>query len=200
MLGNTTEHTINGTTDRERRRRPQSDQVGTRKLITPQVGAAVAYLQQLTFRRTSTDAFDLDRIDRALDQILAHPDNTAPAPFQVRDARANASKVLAKRRTYAVYALDNDELRVADRASAEEAAQRQSGIDTGTETFDILWWIASTTGLTDDQRSIIFLLADGEDAESLATRADISVARMREQISRARRVARLAYDAEVRFS
>ncbi len=169
-------------------------------MITPQVGAAVAYLQQLTFRRTSTDAFDLDRIDRALDQILAHPDNTAPAPFQVRDARANASKVLAKRRTYAVYALDNDELRVADRASAEEAAQRQSGIDTGTETFDILWWIASTTGLTDDQRSIIFLLADGEDAESLATRADISVARMREQISRARRVARLAYDAEVRFS
>ncbi|MFK0402736.1 hypothetical protein ACIQTT_10430 [Microbacterium sp. NPDC090225] len=146
------------------------------------------------------DVFDLDRIDRALDQILAHPANDAPAAFQVRDARANAAKVLKKRQTYTVYALDDDNLHVADRASVEYAARRHTDVGSETETFNIHWWMATTTALTDDQRSIIFLLADGEDAESLAARAGIPVARMREQISRARRVARLAYDAEVRFA
>ncbi len=55
------------------------------------------------------DIFEIERMDRALDEIVRNPGNTSPAPFQVRSALANASKVLKERRAIvAIGSLDRD--------------------------------------------------------------------------------------------
>ncbi|MBB4140416.1 hypothetical protein [Microbacterium invictum] len=156
-------------------------------------------LQQSADATSARDVFELDRIDRALDQLVAHPSNTKLPEWQLRDARANASKVLKKRRAREVYRLDDEDLHETHRAEVEYAQQRLTGDTDTVESFGILWWLRTTTSLTEDERSILVLLARGEDAMSLASLTGIPVKRMREQISRARRVGRLAYGAEVGF-
>lgn len=168
-------------------------------MLSLETEVAVVILQQRADAMSALDVFELDRIDKALDQLVAHPSNTKPPKWQVRDARANAAKVLKKRRAREVYRLDDEDLHEANRAEVEYAQQRLTGSTDTIESFGVLWWLRTTTSLADDQRSILYLLACGEDAVTLAARAGIPVKRMREEISRARRIARVAYDAEVGF-
>lgn len=151
-------------------------------------------LQQRADANSAMDVFELDRIDRALDQLVAHPTNTQPPHWQVRDARSNAAKVLKERRSHDVYRLDDEALHESHRLEIELVQARD---DVSTETFDIVWWINMSPSLTDYQRVILRLLARGEDAVSLATRFGVSVAVMRSRISRVRRAGRVAYQLEM---
>lgn len=169
-------------------------------MISLETEAAVVILQQRADVMSATsDVFELDRIDRALDQLVAHPTDTKPPTFQVRDALANASKVLKERRARDVYRMDDATLHERHREEVELAHLRAMPPLATKESSDILLWIASTPSLTDDERSLLFLLSQGEDAVTLAERTGTSVLRLREQIARARRVGRAAYDAEVGF-
>lgn len=169
-------------------------------MISLETEAAVVILQQRADVMSATnDVFELDRIDRALDQLVAHPTNTKPPIFQVRDALANASKVLKERRARDIYRMDDATLHEHHREEVELAHLREMPPLSTEGSSDILLWIGSTPSLTDDERSLLFLLSQGEDAVTLAERTGTKVIRLREQIARARRVGRAAYAAEVGF-
>ncbi|GAB2646738.1 hypothetical protein [Kribbella swartbergensis] len=155
-------------------------------MISEPVLAAVTTLQQLALR--SYDGYDLDRVDRALDELLRSPSKTAPAAFQRRSALANAAKVLQTRRALAPgIVIDPSDGDASDPSSSDGAIDE----------LDIRLWLETTPALTADQRDLLRALADGADAESLAQLHGIPVQRVRERISRARRVGWAAYQREV---
>ncbi|MFF3620347.1 hypothetical protein [Streptomyces sp. NPDC002467] len=133
----------------------------------------------------TADAFDLERIDRALDEVLRLNSN-APAAFQVRSALAHASTVLRERRALApAVPLD------------ETDSYREPGtLDEHFAVADIRAWLDTTETLTASQRTLLQQLSADPDPSDLAAERGLSVPRMREQISRTRRRARIAYTAK----
>lgn len=127
------------------------------------------------------DIFELERIDRALDEIVRNRAKSSPPPFQVRSALANAGKVLKERRaTAAIYSLEQD----------VAAGQDYSGCaDPGYLDVEYADWIDRAPLPVADQALLRRLVA-GDEADALATDYGISEQRMRERISRVRRKAR----------
>lgn len=156
--------------------------------MTPTSLAAVVYLQQHSTR--SADIYELERHDRAIDEIVANLDRTTPAPFQTRSALANAAKVIGKRRSIRTYgSLDKPQ---------PTGNLPDVGSDDGAyDLVDVFQWLATSPSLHSAERRLLHDLAAGEDAESLARRDHVPVARMRERISRARSAGRAAYRQEV---
>lgn len=153
-------------------------------MLSEQAQAALGILHR---RASKTgDNFELERIDRALDEIV-RLNGTAPAAFQVRSAMAHASKVLLDRRA------------LAPSSSVEELElHRELGEPDGQfAVVDLAVWLQTTRALTETQRCLMYQLAIDEDAKALATAYGIALARLRERISRTRRVARTAYATEV---
>lgn len=133
--------------------------------------------------RKTGDVFELERIDRALDEIVRRND-TKPAAFQIRSAMANASKViLARRAIVACASLDG--------------AQHFGALDGHFAATDLTLWLEATGALTKEQRSLMRLIAREEDPAAIATTCGMAPDRMRQRISRLRRAARDAYAADV---
>ena len=65
-------------------------------MISLEVQAAVTTLQQRA--KTAHDVFELERIDRALDELNRNPLKTTDDRRQVRNTMRNAGKVLAHRK------------------------------------------------------------------------------------------------------
>lgn len=150
--------------------------------MTGQAQAALTRLYNQAHR--STDNFDLERIDRALDEIV-RLNSTESYGRQVRSALANASKVIRERRnTVSAVSL---EARQIDAASP----------DCQEPVIDLRLWLRDTKRITEQQRRLLMLLADEHDADAVASMYGIPPPRMREQISRARRAARAAYDSDM---
>lgn len=146
--------------------------------LSGQAEAALMSLYEQAKR--TTDNFTLERIDRALDEIV-RLNSTDPPERQVRSAMANASKVIRSRR---------------ETVSAEtlEARQVEIAAPGGDEdVIDMREWLRCTPGITDRQRTLLVQLADDHDAVDLSAVYSIPADRMREQISRTRRAARMAY-------
>ncbi|MFD6295660.1 hypothetical protein ACFWFU_12705 [Streptomyces sp. NPDC060235] len=143
---------------------------------------------KLLYRRADKtgDAFDLERIDRALDEIIRLNAN-APAAFQIRSALAHAGTVLRERRALAP-AIPLDET---------DSYREPGALDEHFGVTDIRAWLDTTEALTASQRSLLQQLSADRDPSDLAVERGLSIARMREQVSRARRRARIAYAAEV---
>lgn len=145
-------------------------------------------LQTLQTYPPGGSVYVLDLIDRALDELLRQPDNRRPAAFQIRSARANAAKVVRDRRLIQ----EGQVLRNRPPRPGIHRAERLSH-DGLTGVVELRDWLARTPGLNPAQRQILGDLADGHDAQSIADRDLVPVARVRERIARARQAARAAY-------
>lgn len=158
-------------------------------MITQQAQQALISLQQRAIN--THDSYFLERAERALDEVVRNHENASPAAFQIRSALANAAKVIADRRTKVpVASLDCE-------VEGHSFTQEPGVTDGGYAVVDLLQWIHSTSALTALERRLILDLAEGEDAGSIASRTGVPVARMRERISRVRKIARHAYSLEV---
>jgi hypothetical protein len=148
-------------------------------------GQAQAALTRLYEQAHSTaDNFRLERIDRALDEIVRL---NSPESYgrQVRSAMANASKVIRDRRD------------IAPCISLDTLPVEHGPSDSQEAVIDLRMWLRDTKGITKQQRRLLTLLADEHDAGAIAAMYHIPAPRMRERISRARQAARAAYAREV---
>lgn len=146
--------------------------------------AESAYLALQSRALSARESYTIDRVERALDEIIRNPENTKPADHQVRSAWANAGKVLENRRSLAPQmSLDTPGLQLAEVDGAFDAV----------EIFD---WL-DHAAVSPSDGLVLRLLARGADAQLLADVDDVPVQRMRERISRARRVARADYRSSV---
>jgi hypothetical protein len=163
-------------------------------VISLSVQAAVSQLQQQAIR--TWDLYDLDRLDRALDELVRNPYKATPPAFQRRSAMANASKVLQDRRRIVTFVSIDQTAKTNQSVYSSEPGTD----DTEPDVLDIHLWLETTPSLTSLQRDLLRALAAGWDAPSLATRYQVPLPRMRERISRARVVAWAAYQREVQSS
>lgn len=160
-------------------------------MISLEVQAAVTTLQQRA--ETAHDVFELERIDRALDELNRNPLKTTDDRRQVRSAMRNAGKVLARRKELLPLGSTDDP------RLYESVRERAMGCaEVGYDVVDLLQWLDTTPALTTRERWLLRALAGGADAEVLAEILGVPVARVRERIARARRTAVAAYSREVR--
>lgn len=163
-------------------------------MFTTEVQSALRSIQaQCDVTKASTDTFELDRNERALDELVRNAANSAAPGRLVRSARANALKVVRSRAQLGEFSLDEADLHVSKRARAERAAMYDPIAE-----LELLDWLAGTHSVTPAQRDLLQALALGHDAEYLACRMGVPVQRVRERISRARRAAHAGYVAEVK--
>lgn len=157
-------------------------------MLSSSAAAAVAQLQQ---RAGEThDLYQLDRYDRAIDEVLRHPDKQTPAPFQCRSALANAAKVLKNRRDICrMTSLEAQTTTLSDHVDHVCGAT--------VDVVDIHIWLETTPSLGADHRQLLQALAAGDDTWTLAAKHGVPVNRMRERISRARAAGWDAYRSEV---
>jgi len=143
-------------------------------------------LSALYARASKTnDNYELWRIERALDEVI-RLNSADPVPFQMRSALAHAGQVLRGRRSLAsVIPLDDI-----------EPHREPGGCDVQFAVVDISVWLETTAALTKTQRHLMSQLISEEDVIVLAAAHGLVPARMRERISRLRRIARSAYAAE----
>lgn len=151
-------------------------------MISHPVAGAVQTLQKQAL--TSRDNYELDRIERALDELLRNPTDTdTPAQHRVRSARGHAYEVLERRRGLApCVPLD------------QESADRGHP-DSSYLIVDILVWLRGEPGLATGERHLLNDLARGHDAAAIAERDNVPLPRVRERISRARRRAKVLWQA-----
>ncbi|MFD5209326.1 hypothetical protein ACFWIP_00375 [Streptomyces anulatus] len=153
-------------------------------MISHPVEGALIALQRRALG--ACDTYQLDRIDRALDELLRNPsDESTPAEYRVRSAMGHAYETLERRRAIAPY-------------TAPEAADAEYGVvDQGYPVVEFFEWLRREPGIPPAYRTVLQALAQGEDAESLAAQQGQPVPRMRERISRARNRARRLWAASV---
>lgn len=154
--------------------------------MTTLTGPAQATLIALQVKaRRITDNFRLEQIDRALDEVLRH-NSTQRAAFQGRSAMAHAAKVIRDRRRIApVISLDDPQL------------GEPSTPDSQIAVIELTSWLKATCGLTEEQRCLLTLMAEYDDANAIAVVYGVPPTRIRERVARARRAARNAYAREM---
>ena len=154
-------------------------------------------LQQQALR--ATDVFEIDRVERALDEILRRPESTAPAESQVYTSRGHAAETLLRRRAILGGTTIQLGAEVDDEAEYDErAAQALAVAEPGYVQVEFDHWLATTEALNPRDRILLRALAAGEDAASLASFVGVGSASMSQRLSRCRRRGRNAYVAEVR--
>jgi hypothetical protein len=146
-------------------------------MISHPVAGAVTALQQQAL--ASRDTFELDRIDRALDELLRNPtDTSTPVQHRIRSAMGHAYEALERRRAIAPLVPLNHE------------RSDHGHTDARYLVVEILTWLQSEPELASAERVLLDDLARGHDATSIAHHRGVSLLRMRERISRARRHAK----------
>lgn len=150
--------------------------------LTGQAETALLRLYELAKR--TTDNFTLERIDRALGEVV-RLNASSPPEQQVRSAMANAYKVMRDRRqTVSPESIEALQVDIAFTNGDEEAV-------------DLMEWLHATPRVTPSQRNLLLLAAADCDPADIAVSHHVPVLRIREQISRARRAARTAYHDEM---
>ncbi|MEV6129384.1 hypothetical protein AB0M05_21565 [Streptomyces violaceusniger] len=143
------------------------------------IKAAVTTLQRSAMY--TQDIYDLERHERALDELLRdHEFTSGSAQHRIRSAKGHAFEVLERRKVIAPC--------VTVHAVTHEPGYTEPGF------YQVEWldWIRTEPTFNLIDRTILRSLAVGEDAETLAARHNLPLPRMRQRISRARRVARQA--------
>ncbi|MGW0713049.1 hypothetical protein ACWD4G_45225 [Streptomyces sp. NPDC002643] len=143
------------------------------------IKAAVTTLQQRAM--DTWDTYDLERQERALDELLRNHESTSGSVrHRIRSATGHAYEVLERRKVIA----PSDPVS----AGLREPSYSEHGF------YQVEWldWIRTEPTFNLVDRTILRSLAVGEDAETLAARHNLPLPRMRQRISRARRAARQA--------
>lgn len=144
-------------------------------MISRSVQAAIIALQQRAL--AAHDLYELDRIERALDELLRTREGqgaSTPAAARMRSALGHAYEAIERRREIAPSTVLDDHTDL----GFEDQNYRLA---------EILLWLQTEPALTANDRTTLRALADGEDATSLAHHYGLPIARIRERISRARR-------------
>lgn len=147
-------------------------------MISTQAQDAILILQSRAVN--ASDSYTLERIDRALDEIVRNPSKTDPPEHQVRSALANAAKIIDGRR------------KLAPEISDDDLMMNLSVDEDGYDLIDLRHWL-ETAQISVSHRSLLLALVEGAEVRELACQAGVPVERMRERISRARKNARLKY-------
>ncbi|MEU3535119.1 hypothetical protein AB0E70_26575 [Streptomyces murinus] len=151
-------------------------------MISHPVAGAVSALQKQAL--ASSDTYELDRIDRALDELLRNPTNAStPAPYRTKSAMGHAYEVLERRRAIVQF------------IPLEPNYINRGQPDHSLLAAELLAWVNTEPNLTQAERVLLNDLAGGHDAVSLADRQAVPLQRMRERVSRARRRARALWQA-----
>lgn len=158
--------------------------------------SAVLILQEQSKVKDKTlDSFELDRIDRALDELVRKPGKRGTPSRLVRSARANALKVVVSRGQHVAFSIDQEDLHARKRGQVELALATDDFAE-----VDIRDWLDRTLSISEEQRWLLKATAAGFDAELLGSAMSLPTARVRERISRARRAAYTGYRVEVGHS
>lgn len=144
-------------------------------MFSPEAESAYLALQREAI--ATRDTYELDRIDRALDEILRNPLRSSPAAFQYRSAMAHAAQVIADRR------------RTAPIVSPGSAGVEHATVEPGFAEVEASLWIEAMP-VPDRDRAILHGLAADVPMEDLAPAYRLTVPRMREAVSRVRARAR----------
>jgi hypothetical protein len=151
-------------------------------MISHPVEGAIFALQKRAL--DTCDTYQLDRIDRALDELLRNPsDDSTPAEYRVRSAMGHAYEALERRKL------------IAPSISLGGDHPEHGAMDQGYPVIEIFEWLRAEPGIPQSQRAVLQALAHGGDAESLATQHELPLPRARERISRARKHARQLWAA-----
>lgn len=142
------------------------------------------------------ELFQLDVYDRALDELVNNPSKDKAPWLRVLSATGNATKVVKSRRA-AVPTTSIDALASQSDDSGMTRAETTGSDDPEFDAIELRAAVGQLTGLTVQQRTLLLDLASGETAETLALRSGQPVARLREQISRARSVGWAAWQRQV---
>ncbi|MFI9366630.1 hypothetical protein ACIG5E_37110 [Kitasatospora sp. NPDC053057] len=148
--------------------------------ISDEVVAAIDALQTQAMR--TSDVYQLDRIERAIDELLRNPgDDKTPARHRVRSALAHAYELLQRRKEIA--------------PQGELCPERESVgyTEQGYHQVELLELIRVEPSFKHADRVILGYLVRGADAVTLAEKYSVPVPRMRERISRLRCNARKAW-------
>ncbi|MDW4909424.1 hypothetical protein RB628_29805 [Streptomyces sp. ADMS] len=152
-------------------------------MISTPVKEAVCTLQKRAL--ACHDNYELDRIERALDELLRNPGGeSTPAKYRMRSAMGHAYEALERRKA------------ILPSTSLSNEGTQPGTPDRGYPVVEILEWLRTEERLVPQERAMLQSLAHGEDAESLARRHGLPVRRMRERVSRARRTARQLWPAD----
>ncbi|MFB4293448.1 hypothetical protein ACBI99_37825 [Nonomuraea sp. ATR24] len=159
-------------------------------MISQETQDAVCHVQRQVL--SSVDFATQERGERALDELLRHPENTLPEHYQRRNAIRHARwGMMRQGKKSAFTSLD-------DSGQFESTIEDIIAVDeTGFGVVDVLHWLDTSTALRPADRALLGSLASGHDADTLAVLHGIPVRRMRERISRARSRAWAIYQAEV---
>lgn len=158
-------------------------------MISDETQKAVCTLQKQATRSAELKAQERD--ERAIDELLRHPENPLPEHYQRRNAVRHARWDQTRKAKKASY------------TSLDDAGQFQTGFDRiiasdprylaviasadhGFGIGDILEWLTTSLSLREADRALLMALADGYDAELMALLHNVPLKRMRERISRAR--------------
>lgn len=146
-------------------------------MISDVVVTAVATLQKRAMG--TSDLYKLDRIERALDELLRNPGSSrVPATYRIRSAMGHAYETLERRKT------------IVPQAELTQEFHEPSYIESAFFKVEILAWICVEPEFREPDRELLMDLALGHEAEALAEQHGVSLPRMRERISRCRRRAR----------
>ncbi|MGW7314630.1 hypothetical protein [Streptomyces sp. NPDC054865] len=146
-------------------------------MISHPVEGAIFALQKRAL--ATCDTYELDRIDRALDELLRNPSDAAtPTDYRVRSAMGHAYEALERRKA------------IAPSISLGAEHSHRGAVDQAYTAIELFEWLRADPGIPQSQRVVLLALAHGDDAESLATRDGLALSRARERISRARKRAR----------
>ncbi|MCQ8193146.1 hypothetical protein [Streptomyces rugosispiralis] len=145
-------------------------------MMSDAVVTAVQQLQSQALR--TSDAYGLERIERALDELIRKPQVDQPTPFLIRSALGHAYETIERRKA------------IAPHAELPIGGQEPGCIETAYDEIEMCAWVSAEPGLKDTDRTLLTQLVRGRDAVTLAEQEDVPVARMRERISRCRRQAR----------
>ncbi|MGW1124832.1 hypothetical protein [Streptomyces sp. NPDC002526] len=145
-------------------------------MMSDAVVTAVKILQERALR--ADDTYELDRIERALDELLRTPGNPAPAQHRVRSALGHAYEAIERRKA------------IAPQTEFTDHGQEPGYVEFGFQEIEMLAWISGEPELKEPDRALLIDLALGQDAEMIAERDGLPVVRIRERISRCRRQAR----------
>ena len=146
-------------------------------MMSETIAAAISDLQKRALR--TTDLYELDRIELAMDEILRHPeDDHVPSKHLTRSALGHAYETLKRRKE------------IAPRTEMCTEYDEPGYVERGFHDTEILECILVEPTFKRPDRAILLALALGADAEILAGPCGMSIPRMRERISRVRYSAR----------
>lgn len=142
-------------------------------MISDPIAGAVSALQKQAL--ASNNTYELDRIDRALDELLRNPtDASASAQQRLRSAMGHAYEALERRRA------------IAPSVPLDIERARCKHIEARYAVVEILAWLSVEPALAKEERVLLDDLARGFDAASMAIHHGVPLLRMRERISRVR--------------